>query len=659
MPNPKILIIDDEPRMRSSLSVMLGSVGYEISISASGREALATLSDHEFDVVLLDLFMPEMNGFEVLEHLKRKHPNVPVLMMTGRASIQSAVEALKKGAFDYLSKPFEQEELLNRIDNALSQQRLKKEKQIISEKLELSWKRYRYLVHNSPDMIFTLDSNGRLMFANNTFRTNLGARNGKLVGRKFTSFVHTDEAGIVEHFLSGVRRGTAVSHPLELRFCRPKALRSPEPPDEDVLFVEFTALPMHDIFSDQREEDSPGIYCIARDVTAHRKAQQEKTRLESRLREAQKMEIMGILAGGLAHDFKNMLTVIQGNLSLLFSDVSPGKPNYEKLKAIERQVQSGAGLTEKLMGYARREQGSAEMQDLKRIIAETSETFDRTRRDISIRHRFLADLPRVRLSRGQSEQILLNLFINAADAMPGGGLITVETGTRNREELAARILMPQAELYVSVGVTDTGVGMDEETAKRIFDPFFTTKPPGRGTGLGLASVYSILSGNGGHIEVESQPGHGTTFTFYLPVPEEEAFQFILRGSQKSPAVADKEETVLLVDDEEIILEMGTALFRKMGYRVITAARGEKALEIYGEQGDGIDVVLLDVMMPGMKGDEVLRRLKAIDPRVRVILMSGFCSENAVKSLLSMGCGAFLNKPFRMNDLNTALRSVLS
>ena len=379
----------------------------------------------------------------------------------------------------------------------------------------------------------------------------------------------------------------------------------------------------------------------------------ERKELENQLQQAQKMEAIGTLAGGIAHDFNNLLTGIQGNVSLMLMDVDSTRPRYERLKNIEEQVQSAARLTSHLLGYARKGKYEVKPVDLNQLVEETSEAFGRTRKQITLNRELAEDSLAIQADQGQIEQVLWNLFVNAADAMPGGGDLTLKTVNVTDNDMKGKLYGPKPGNYVRLTVTDTGSGMDKETMERIFDPFFTTKEMGRGTGLGLASVYGIIKAHAGYIDVESKKGHGTTFSIYLPASEKEVQKVVKTAEQ----VIEGTGTVLLVDDEEIILEVGQELLEAMGYLVLTADNGEEAVEVYRKNRD-IDIVVLDMIMPTMGGGEAYDRMKEINPDLKVLLSSGFSIDGEATEILKRGCDGFIQKPFRMNQLSQAIREIL-
>ncbi|MDX9746234.1 MAG: PAS domain S-box protein [Syntrophales bacterium] len=381
----------------------------------------------------------------------------------------------------------------------------------------------------------------------------------------------------------------------------------------------------------------------------------EYRQMEIQLREAQKMEAIGTLAGGIAHDFNNLLMGIQGYASLMMLEIDQQHPFYNNLEAIEKQVRSGADLTRQLLGYARGGRYEVRPTDLNELIEQTLGLFSRTRKELNIHRSYGSALWVTDVDRTQIEQVLLNLFLNAWQAMPGGGDLYLETTNILFDEKEASDIDLVPGSYVRIIIRDTGVGMDEWTRQRIFEPFFTTKEMGRGTGLGLATVYGIIKGHGGFIEVRSERGSGSVFLVYLPASQESLEEEKLRPTQE---LKKGRETILLIDDEEVVLIVTRRILRMLGYGVITASSGPGAIELYRSRCDEIALVILDMIMPGMSGCEVFDRLKRINSEVKVILSSGYSLEGQAQDIIDQGALAFIQKPFSASKLSEKIREVL-
>ncbi|MCJ7617612.1 MAG: response regulator [Desulfobacterales bacterium] len=390
------------------------------------------------------------------------------------------------------------------------------------------------------------------------------------------------------------------------------------------------------------------------DVTAQKQAEEKTEKLTAQLKTAQKMEAIGTLAGGIAHNFNNLLMGIQGNTYLMFLDIDSSHPHYKRLKSIEKQIQSGIKLTSQLLCYVSKGKYEVKPISLNQIVNEISDIFGQTRREIVIHKKLAEDLFAIEADQDQIEQVLLNLFVNAADAMPGGGDLFLETINITHKDIKSELYDPKVGTYAMLIVKDTGMGMDKSTVEQIFDPFFTTKEMGRGTGLGLASVYGIIKAHGGYIDVESRMKHGATFTIYLPATKSN----ILEVAKTSDKFIKGTGTVLVVDDEEIIQVLCKELLENIGYRVFTAKDGKEAIKLYIKNQNKIDIVVLDMIMPNMSGGEVYDRMKEINPDIKVLLSSGYSMVGEVTSILNRGCDGFIQKPFNINVLSAKIREIL-
>jgi PAS domain S-box-containing protein len=501
------------------------------------------------------------------------------------------------------------------------------------QKVLESEERFRSLSENAPDIIYTLDANYAFTYINPVWEKILGHRPDEVLGRKFFEFARTEDIGVYTHLFEQIRDGK-----LLLRDRVGTILHK----DGSEKVFNISGAPNLDL-----KGNVTGIVGIFKDIS-------EQQKLESQLLHAQKMEAVGTLAGGIAHDFNNLLTGIQGYASLMFLDMNITHPLYDRLKGIEDQVRSGAELTKQLLGFARGGKYEVSVTDLNDVISKTSSMFGRTKKEITVHRNCKDNIWAVEVDSGQIEQVLLNIYVNAWQAMPGGGDLYLETANVFLDEESARPFGVNPGRYVRVAVTDTGIGMDEQTRKRIFEPFFTTKEMGRGTGLGLASVYGIIKGHNGIIDVYSEKGHGATFTIYLPASEKE----LVRKEQVATDIVRGEGTILLVDDEEVIIDVGSEILEVLGYKVSVARSGREAIEIYKEKQDEIDMVILDMIMPEMDGGETFNVLKSIDPGVKVILSSGYSADARSTRMMEQGCYGFIQKPYSVNTLSQKVKEVL-
>ena len=335
-------------------------------------------------------------------------------------------------------------------------------------------------------------------------------------------------------------------------------------------------------------------------------------------------------------------------------DVDKAHPFHGQLKGVEDHVKRAADLTNQLLGFAMGGKYQVAPVDLNRLIQENISMFARTKKELSINLKFQEKIWSAAVDRSQIDQVLLNLYVNAWQAMPGGGRLYIQTQNCRLDDKFVKPFHVEPGKYIEISITDTGVGMDDETCKRIFDPFFTTKERGRGTGLGLASAYGIIKNHEGIITVRSEKGKGTTFTIYLPVSDIPVREVRIAPEEQLTGAG----TILLIDDEEMILDVGKALLQKLGYQVLVAASGREGLEIYRQTPAKIDLIILDMIMPEMNGGETYEGLKEIDPRVKVLLSSGYTLDGVANDILKQGPHSFIQKPFDIKKLSRKVRKAL-
>jgi two-component system cell cycle sensor histidine kinase/response regulator CckA len=492
----------------------------------------------------------------------------------------------------------------------------------------------RVLLNAAPNAAFLIDLGGTVLAANEKALSRMGKTAAELVGKPLADFLPPE--------LGAARRQRGL-----------EVIRTGQPLHFEDEWNGLTySSSIHPIHDEKGRVVKLAVY--SKDITAEMRSEEERKRLTRQLQQAQKMEAIGTLAGGIAHDFNNLLMAIQGNVSLALFDMDSSHPQHRILANIEKLVRSGADLTSKLLGYARKGKYESRPLGLNDLVRETSETFGRMRKDITILRDLSEDLKNVIADKGQVEQVLLNLFVNAADAMPNGGKLILRTRNVTHRDIPDKGFAINAGNYVLLTVTDTGIGMDKEILTRIFDPFFTTKKMGRGTGLGLASAYGIIKSHNGYIDVISEKDQGSAFYIYLPASEQRA--------PESPEPSRRPEggigTVLLVDDEDSVMEVTAQMIERLGYTVIRARSGREAIERFRENGDRVSLVLLDMIMPEMGGGEVFDELKRLNSRVKVLLASGYSMQGQAREIINRGCIGFIQKPFSMEDLAFKLRSAL-
>lgn len=516
----------------------------------------------------------------------------------------------------------------------------------VEEALRESEARYRRLAENAEDLIYRYEFTPKQGFSY------ISPSVTKIIGytpeELYTNpefglkLVYPEDLPLINAYFEN---GTRFSELLTTRWLRK---------DGSIVWIEQKIVPIYD-----EQGKLVAIEGIARDVT-ERKRMEEALRLqEEALRQAQKMEALGQLASGIAHDFNNILGIIMGNASLLRMGKLPYDKAQHSLEVIEKTTQRGADLVKQLLTLARKSEPVVAPININELVNETikmlRETFPKT---IEIRNLIKLSLPFVLADATQLQQVLMNLCVNARDAMPRGGVL--EIGAERLKGETVRRSHPGAERaeYVVLFVKDTGVGIPKENLQRIFDPFFTTKERGKGTGLGLATVHSIIHNHGGFIDVSSEVGKGTTFTIYLPTPAVVDTQRPESGQISEEEKTVGHETILLIEDEEAICDLVSSMLISQGYEVLVANDGASGIEIYQQNQSKIDLVLTDMGLPRLQGDEVLRRIIAINPNARVVIASGFIDPEMKNALFQAGLEDFIQKPYMPTELAKMMRQIL-
>ena len=494
----------------------------------------------------------------------------------------------------------------------------------------------RAIVEAAPIGMAVIDERGQFAETNERLRAMFGYTRDELRGRSVTAVTHEDDVTTSRALFCELLEGKRDWYELEKRYRR----------RDGVVFDARVTVAL--VKTDGSE---PRAVAMIEDVTG-------RHALEAQLLQSQKMEAVGRLAGGVAHDFNNLLMVISGHADTLVEGLPPGMPLRRDADQVRNSAQRAAALTRQLLAFSRKQQLKLGPVDLNGVVTHTAELLRRLiGEDIVLRTRTAPDLATVRVDQAQLEQVFMNLVVNARDAMPCGGALTIETANVDVDELLASRLGLRPGPYVVLGVADTGCGMDAATQARIFEPFFTTKEQGRGTGLGLSTVYGIVRQCEGAIGVQSQPGVGTTFMIYLPRIEARPVE-ALPVVQESP-VAIANGTILLVEDEEDVRDLLTEVLQRTGYRVLPALTGGDAVRVAALHDGPIDAMLSDVVMPGMSGPEAWAKIAPDRPEMQVVFMSGYAEHASLQAPLVRAPAAFLNKPFSRSELASTLHSVLA
>jgi two-component system, cell cycle sensor histidine kinase and response regulator CckA len=617
----------NEDEMRAILDavaetiVLIDRQGMVIMANQTVCERLGVKKEDFIGHCLYDFFPPE-----VAEKRRRK---LEVVFETGKPV---SFEDNRKGMF-FEHKAYPVLSSGDRVEKVVSFARDISERKQAEAALRKSEERYRTLVDNLPVAVYrnTPGPEGQFLMANSAFCNMFGFKNEEEVKKVAPADLYANPKERKQYSDELIQKGVLKN------FARTLLNKDGTPV--------HTSITSRVVYGKDREVSH--FDSIMLDITDQKK-------LEAQLQQAQKMEALGTLGGGIAHDFNNLLMGIQGRTSLMLMDKDSSHPDFEHLKGIEKYVKSAADLTKQLLGFARGGKYEVKPTDINELLKKSSRMFGRTKKEIKIHEKYQKDVWTVETDQSQIEQVLMNLYVNAWQAMPGGGELYIQTENVSLDEGYVNPFKIGPGRYVKISVTDTGIGMDEDIQQRIFDPFFTTKEMGRGTGLGLASVYGIIKNHGGFINVYSEKGEGTTFNIYLPtsekefIEERELSEDMLRGS----------ETVLLVDDEDMIIDVGEQILQKLGYEVLIAGSGKEATEIYEKDKDKIDMVILDMVMPDMGGGDTFDRLKEINPHIKVLLSSGYSINGRATEILDRGCNGFIHKPFNMKQLSRKLRDIL-
>lgn len=637
----KVMIVDNQPELLRFMTSLLEKRSCEVVTAEDSLSALEMLKAYIPEVIFIDLIMPNITGDKLCQIIRGipELKDVPLIILSAVAREQElnfaqfgANACIAKGPFNKMAEHILY--VLDQLEKGILSDLTEKvlglhdvNSRSITKELLLLKKRLEVILGSMSEGIMELSSEGRIVFANPAALDLLGLAEEKVLASYFIDQFQGTDRRRIENLLQAVD-----NTPQTISKDLPVVLHDKQ--------VSLNIIPITD------EEHKP-IIVILTDVSKQR-------RMEAQLRHAQKMESIGTLAGGIAHDFNNILMVILGNAQLLSMDIPPIDPNYELVKEIESRAKVGSNLTSQLLSFARSGKYKVRPFNINDVVQESSTAFGRTRKEITIYRRLRENLSPIEADIGQIEQVLMNLYVNAAQAMPNGGDLYLETRTVSHRDIENKPFRIEPSKYLLISVTDTGAGMDKATQERIFDPFFTTKELGRGTGLGLASVYGIIKSHKGYIDVESEIGCGTTFNIYLPVSEKK-----LTTSVKVPDhVVKGTETILLVDDEESVLKLGGKILDRLGYNILEARNGHEAVDVYRVHKNKIDLVILDMIMPDMGGGAVYDRIKMIKPDVKVILSSGYSAEGQAAAILERGCNGFIQKPFSIKYLSQKIREVL-
>ncbi len=633
----RVLLVDDKRDDRALVMRGLSSQheGLEV-VEVADADALTVALARPPDVVITDYQLRFSDGLTLLRQVKSTWPHVPVIMYTGTGSEQVAVEAMKAGLYDYvLKKPGEMSRLLAAVGRAFETARHRK----AAEDAE---GRYRRLYDGVPIGLFRSAPDGSFLDCNLALVGMLGYPSREALLARNVSDTYTDPSerpALIERL---EREGSIRDFEAECLRC-----------DGSTLWARVSVQAVRDGNGGTAYYEG-----LVEDLTERKRAEEALKVAEGRLLQAAKLEAVGRLAGGVAHDFNNLLGVIMGYADLMAKRLAVEDPLRRNVQEIQKAADRASGLTRQLLAFSRRQVLQPRVLDLHHTIGEVESMLQRViGEDVALVTVLREGVGKVKADPGQIQQVLMNLAVNARDAMPKGGTLTVETANVDLSpDYAGRHLGVTPGPYVLMAVSDTGVGMNAEVQAHIFEPFFTTKGPEKGTGLGLATVYGIIKQSGGNIWVYSEPGKGATFKVYLPRVDGGAPGTVLLDPPEPPGRGH--ETVLLVEDDDKVREVVAIALRDAGYTVLEARSGALALVHADEHREPIHLVITDLVMPGMSGRELVERWRSRHPETRALFMSGYTDATAhQQGGLPVGA-AFIQKPFAPSALARRVREVL-
>jgi two-component system, cell cycle sensor histidine kinase and response regulator CckA len=631
-----VLAVNDEFDSLNLMGRLLRGAGYRVLTAADGIEGFEVAKREHPHLVVSDVAMPRVDGIELCRLIRADDDLrlVPVLLVSAhKRDAASAIEGLQAGADEYLEAPYEPMRLIAQVARLVERSRSE-------EALRESEQRYKLLFNNNPHPMWVYDLETLSFLAvNDAAVYHYGYSRAEFLRMTIRDIRPPEHVPALLEAVAKTSDG-----------INPSGVWKHQKKDGTIIDVEITSHPI--IFMERSAE-----FVLAHDMTKRREAEEALQRSEEQLRQSQKLEAVGRLAGGIAHDFNNLLTVITGYSDLLLRRSGHDEAARSKIEEIRKAAERAASLTRQLLAFSRKQVLEPRVLDLTETVANMDKMLKRLiGEDIHLVTMLEPNLKKVSADPGQIEQVIMNLAVNARDAMPHGGKLTIETRNVYLDAAYARShLSVRPGQYVMLAVSDTGHGMDAATQERIFEPFFTTKEVGKGTGLGLSMVYGILKQSGGNIWVYSEPGHGTTFKVYVPVVEEDVSA---EPEASAPKTQKGTETILLVEDEEIVRNLLRDILEMEGYEVIVAENGQDALQACARQREQIHLLMTDVVMPGMSGRELVAQLTGQCAGLKVLYMSGYTDDAIVRhGVLDEGV-AFLQKPFTPDAATRKVREVL-
>lgn len=638
----RILIVEDEVLVARDLQQQLKALGYVIvGIAATGMRALELVAETQPHLVLMDIRLQgSMDGIATAEQMRQRYA-LPIIYLTAHADAATVERARVTEPFGYILKPFEERELRTVVEMALY-------KHEAERKLRASERRFATTLRSIGDAVIATDEQGVITYMNPTAELLTAWPLAEAQGQPLSAIFHIINEVTrqpVENPAERVlREGITIGLANHTRLVARDGQERP---------IDDSAAP---ILDDQGQ--CTGVVVVFRDITERQQAEAKVRASEEQLRQAHKMEAIGQLAAGIAHDFNNLLTVINGYSSMLTATLEP-PANWQKY--VQRILAAGKraeGLTRQLLAFSRRQMLQPRVLNLNQIVLDMEQMLSRLLGEhIHLLTQLAPDLALVRADPGQIEQVIMNLAVNARDAMPNGGTITVQTtNVTLTDEQTVHFPDLPAGLYTSLTVQDTGIGMDDQVKSHIFEPFFTTKARDKGTGLGLATVYGIIKQSGGHITAHSAVGHGATFVIYLPAVQGQPL--IMEQSLALPDLPQGNETILLVEDEDAVREFAGEVLEVCGYTVIKAHNGVEALDLSTQYAGPLHLLLTDIVMPQMSGWELAERFARHHPTTKILYMSGYTDSAQLSAQIKSGNIHLLVKPFTPVTLARKVRALL-
>jgi PAS domain S-box-containing protein len=632
-----LLLADGNERRRHSTLQALGDAGFRVLPVGSAEEGLRWA--RAVDLVILSLSLPGTDGQEVARRIKSDPvtSHLPVLQLAEPGDLASLrYQGSDTGADAFLVWPFEPQELTTAVRTLLHMKRLAFDL-VALKKAQTEAAQLARIVQTAEDAIISISLDGQVLSWNRGAEKLYGYGASEMIGQSAGILFPADRAGELEENYAAAKAGRSLD--------RYETVRLPKSGEAKPVLVSISPL---------RDQDDRviGFFKISHDLSEVKKARE----LEEQFRQAQRLESLGRLAGGVAHDFNNLLMIISGYAQITQERLAPDDALRRNTQQILKAAERAAGLTRQLLAFSRRQVLAPQVMDINNVVEDTARMIKRLiGEDVEFSVQ-TGPLPLpIRADPSQITQVLLNLCVNARDAMPSGRKLRIETRNDVVDVTAAAGRCPPGPCVV-LTVSDTGTGMTKEVQRHLFEPFFTTKPVGKGTGLGLASVYGVVKQSGGYISVQSTVGEGSSFQLFFPKVDQPVAASI---GPDIPDVTGRGETILIAEDESPLRAAVVDYLVEIGYVVLQGANGEEALEAASHHTGPIDVLVTDVIMPRMSGAELAKHIRSLHPELQTVYMSGHTDESIVAHGVLLPGVAFLHKPFILRSLAVKLREMLA